>query len=605
MGQALNIDLHSDSKYTPEYLADMELSHPPKETLRLPMTPVLKQTFLRNMETPYSVTAIPSKLESRYRTVPCKESCLECGVHYEATISSEGQPVFMDCPFCVQTHDNDHGYNFTWYKNDSTTSFSMERHARVYSDGRMIKFVPARLEDSGFYDCIARNSVNCSKKSVHLIIYKNDDGLCYNKEQSYLQTLYAPNDKVVCTGISYFKDKNVKIKWYKDCKPLNDSRFQTIEFNLVATNLTVDDKGFYTCEISFEYDGKIYNISNTINMTVKVIIPEPSPVIINPTNGSIEAELGSNFSLPCNVSCRWCDVNWWINYTLPELYSSRYIKGGDYIDTILQDGTRIRTKYLRNTDVKKEDYDQIFICLAKTSKMATRVYVSLKPPDTILRRCLIGIFTVFGLVIILTEVMYKIFKIEIVLCYRKYCLPLTYKGVSDGKLYDGYVIYPKSNKPIMAHMNIFVLKMMPEVLEKQCGYKLFIFGRDELPGEAKANLIDEIIKQSRRVLIILIKKEAGNLFDDGFEQDVALYNALIHNKDKVILIEAENIKDYTSMPESIKYIKEKRGAIRWTGDVTDRALSANTKFWKNVRYQMPPIPSSQGEMLLRVKPYKM
>nr|XP_033811839.1 serine/arginine repetitive matrix protein 1-like [Geotrypetes seraphini] len=72
MGQALKLDLHSDSKYTPEYLADMELPHPPKESLRLPMTPVLKQTFVRNMETPYSITAIPSKLESRYRTVPCK-----------------------------------------------------------------------------------------------------------------------------------------------------------------------------------------------------------------------------------------------------------------------------------------------------------------------------------------------------------------------------------------------------------------------------------------------------------------------------------------------------------------------------------------------------
>ncbi|XP_030055407.1 interleukin-1 receptor type 1 [Microcaecilia unicolor] len=435
--------------------------------------------------------------------------------------------------------------------------------------------------------------MNCSKKSVQLIIYKNDDGLCYNKEHSYPQIVIIPNDKIVCKGISHFKGKNVKIKWYKDCKPLTDSRFQPVEFNLVATNLTLGDKGFYTCEISYEYDGKIYNISNTIRMTVKVVTPEPPVVIIYPTNGSIEAELESHLSLPCKVSCSNCDVNWWVNGTLPDFYSSRYTQGADYIDTVL-DGTRIRTKYLNITEVKNEDYDQIFMCLAKSSRMHSRVFVSLKPPDTKVQRYLIGIFVALGLVIILTAVTCKIFKIEIVLCYRKHCLPLTCKGVPDGKLYDGYVIYPKSNKPIMVQVNIFVLKMLPEVLEKQCGYQLFICGRDELPGEAKANLIDETIKQSRRVIIILINKESGdNLFEDAFEQHVALYNALIHNKDKVILIEVEKIKDYMNMPESIKYIKEKWGAIRWKGDVTDRAFSPNTKFWKNVRYWMPQIPSSR------------
>ncbi|XP_029459179.1 interleukin-1 receptor type 1-like [Rhinatrema bivittatum] len=299
------------------------------------------------------------------------EPCHECEGYFEISKALEGQPVFMDCMFCDRSHDNDIGYNFTWYKNGTRIWTSTERHSRVHQDGKMMKFFPARLEDSGFYDCIAGNSTNCNKKSIQLVVYKNADGLCYNKEHIYPQTLRAPVDKLVCKGLSLFTDKyHAKIRWYK--------------------------------------------------------------------------------------------------------------------------------------------------------------------------------------------------------------------VISDGKAYDGYVIYPKSSKPVTAHVQTFVLKMLPEVLEKQCGYKLFIFGRDELAGEAAASLIEETIKQSRRLIITLTNKESkDDLFEDAFERQVALYNALIHNKDKVILIELEKIADYVDMPESIKYIKQKQGILRWKGDSTDCGLSPNTKFWKN------------------------
>ena len=55
---------------------------------------------------------------------------------------------------------------------------------------------------------------------------------------------------------------------------------------------------------------------------------------------------------------------------------------------------------------------------------------------------------------------------------------------SDGKLYDAYVLYPKPQRESQSHdVDTLVLKILPEVLEKQCGYKLFIFGRDEFPGQ--------------------------------------------------------------------------------------------------------------------------
>lgn len=51
-------------------------------------------------------------------------------------------------------------------------------------------------------------------------------------------------------------------------------------------------------------------------------------------------------------------------------------------------------------------------------------------------------------------------------------------------MYDAYVLYPKCPRESQGHdMDTMVWKTLPEVLEKQCGYKLFIFGRDEFPGQ--------------------------------------------------------------------------------------------------------------------------
>lgn len=105
---------------------------------------------------------------------------------------------------------------------------------------------------------------------------------------------------------------------------------------------------------------------------------------------------------------------------------------------------------------------------------------------------------------------------------------------------------------------------------------------------AVASVADETLKQSRRLIIILGSETSScSLLEDTCEKQLALYNALIRDGIQVILIEMVEIQDYTSMPESIRYIKQKHGAIQWKGNFSHKSCSANTRFWKNVRYQMP------------------
>lgn len=105
---------------------------------------------------------------------------------------------------------------------------------------------------------------------------------------------------------------------------------------------------------------------------------------------------------------------------------------------------------------------------------------------------------------------------------------------------------------------------------------------------AVVSIADETFKQSRRLMIILGSETFSCIqLEDACEQQLALYSALIRDETQVILIEMDGTQDYTSMPESIRYIKQKHGAIQWKGDFSEKSCSANTRFWKNVRYQMP------------------
>lgn len=56
----------------------------------------------------------------------------------------------------------------------------------------------------------------------------------------------------------------------------------------------------------------------------------------------------------------------------------------------------------------------------------------------------------------------------------------------DGKVFDAYVAYPQQYAfGFREEVEKFALQTLPQVLEKACGYKLFIAGRDCLPGQCK------------------------------------------------------------------------------------------------------------------------
>ncbi|EMP27147.1 Interleukin-1 receptor type 1, partial [Chelonia mydas] len=498
--------------------------------------------------------------------------------------------------------------NLTWYKTGSQTSVAKDKHSRIHQQKNFIWFLPATLEDSGSYECVIRNLSSCRKMYMNLIVFKNIYGLCFNEKFAIgEEILTSSNANVVCPHLDYFRDEEntLPLQWYKECKLLEEERFVSSNDYLVIKNATLHDKGNYTCRTSYTYKGKQYNISRDISLTVTVSPLNIPPAIFYPRNNSIEVEVGKQVSLQqdddvCpkqNLDSRGfpsavCLVISSFTAKMP-LMQQKTIKG---VGETFYDGRPLTTVRLNISEVNSEDYEHHFVCHALNSFGQVATYIALKHRVADFHKSLTGGFIALLFLTVVTLLIFKLFKIDIVLWYRSSCCALVKKEASDGKIYDAYVMYPKASGVRCVYtLNNFVLRILPEVLERQCGYNLFILGRDDLLGEAVVNVIDETIKRSRRLMIILESEASSyNVLEDTFEQQLAVYNALIRDEIKIILIELDKIQDYTNMPESIKYIKQKHGAIRWKGDFTENTPSANTKFWKNVRYRMPPTQTASS-----------
>uniref|UniRef100_A0A2K6EJ01 Interleukin 1 receptor type 1 n=1 Tax=Propithecus coquereli TaxID=379532 RepID=A0A2K6EJ01_PROCO len=444
----------------------------------------------------------------------------------------------IDVRACPLNPDENKGI-IIWYKNDSKTPVSTAQDSRIHQYKSKLWFVPAKVEDSGHYYCAVRNSSDCLKIKITAKFVENDPNLCYNAEAVFTQKLPLGGDGgLVCPFLEFFKDENnelPKIQWYKENLPVR-------------------------------------------------------PVIVSPSNETMEVVLGSRIHLICNVTGLLSDMIFW-KWNGSYIDEDDPVLGEDYYppENSSDKKRKILITVLNISEVESRFYLHPFTCFARNTYGITAAYIQLIHPVPDFQKHMIGIFVMLTVVITCSVFIYKIFKIDIVLWYRDSCYDFLPKKASDGKTYDAYILYPKTlGEGSTSNSDIFVFKVLPEVLEKQCGYKLFIYGRDDYVGEDIVEVINENIKKSRRLIIILVRETSSfGWLDSSSEEQIAMYNALVQDGIKVVLLELEKIQDYEKMPESIKFIKRKHGVIRWSGDFTEGPHSAKTRFWKKVRYHMP------------------
>lgn len=504
--------------------------------------------------------------------------------------SSVNEIDIRDCPL---TPNGKHS-TISWYKNDSKTPISEKQTSRVHQKNEHLWFVPAKAEDSGHYYCIVRNSTHCLKTKITVEVLEDDPGLCFNAQAAFPQRLHIADDGIlVCPYLNFFKDENnefPEVQWYKNCEPLplDNISFFKVRNQLIVRNVSEKHTGNYTCRVSYTHLGKQYPVTRVIKFITLDEYSKNRPVFVSPRNETMEAELGSTLQLICNVTGQFTDLVYW-KWNGSEIEVDDPLLAEDYQLPLLYKRKYMIITILNISQVQSQFYRHPFICVVRNTNVLESVYVQLIFPVPDFKNYLIGTFVILTATIACCAFIYKIFKVDIVLWYRDSCSDFLPTKASDGRTYDAYILYPKTvGEGTSSSLNTFVFKLLPDILEGQFGYKLFIYGRDDQAGEATIDVTNENIRKSRRLIIILVRDTGGfGWLTQSSEEQIAIYNALIREGIKVVLLELEKIQDYEKMPKSIQFIKQKHGAICWSGDFKERQKSAETRFWKHLRYHMP------------------
>ncbi|NXA61192.1 IL1R2 protein, partial [Mohoua ochrocephala] len=287
-----------------------------------------------------------------------------------------GEPVVLKCPSPRNKHLDFSALtpNVTWHKNGSNPTISgRDEDSRIWAQGNALWFLPAMLEDSGVYICTKRNSSYCAEVSIHLTVVEKTAA----REIAYPQVLFTfTSGKIVCPDLWDFTPNrtSLELKWYKDALPLEDDneRFVILKgsASLIMTSVLPTDAGYYTCKMSFPFEGVVYEITRTIQLETvgkykRVVLhmyPNCFPIFLFLT--------GSKMTLLCKVfvglsSHFQTDVEWLANDTSVDVvYKQSRVTEGERQE-IVENGENFIEVPLIFDSVEEVDFYTDFTCLAQ------------------------------------------------------------------------------------------------------------------------------------------------------------------------------------------------------------------------------------------------
>ncbi|KAL0963699.1 hypothetical protein UPYG_G00309740 [Umbra pygmaea] len=498
---------------------------------------------------------------------------------------------------------------FTWYRNN-THELSSSEGERIHHHGPMLFFLPLTTSDSNCYYTYWRKAGTCYIFKTDVIVFKAqpfDPPVLYNPKSET-----AGNIDIQCYLEKLCQKEKGNITWYKNFTLIPNEFESTLELD----DASKVDEGIYTCVCTWMHSGRLLNTSESKRLEIIPPVVNYPPQINIPANGStLITNLWTTMKLKCEAFCGQnikdrCNMRWEINrITVDSEYTG-------YSVNITRDlnkngGSSIFTAILTIDSVTIKDLQAEFRCVVRTEQSWTSSVVTLKLP---VHTLMAGICTALLLIIILAIISIKAYAIDLALLFRrvfKHC-----NRSEDGKVFDAYVVYQTEGMDRDTEEKIFhfISTVLPTVLEQKCGLRLFIRGRDDLPGEDRMELVEAVMKLSRRLIVILTPSSGSGLGSTGqesaghwgysslltqaedFDCHVGLHQALVNNGMSVILIQLGDMgkKGYTHLPLGLQHLVHKSAPLRWQEGTRGSTLP-NSNFWKRVRYMMP-VPRHSGNV---------
>ncbi|KAM9850616.1 interleukin-1 receptor-like 2 [Aulostomus maculatus] len=510
---------------------------------------------------------------------------------------------------------------------DAHTNITWSRGGRNLPPGvevrdRSLWFLPVQTSHNGTFTCEIRDGRESAREEFGLWVSR-EECPAPSEMKSFPR---GESHSLPCKQKTIFQMNDTRnISWLKDCHPIQrEGEPITVDVrgSMRLPAASEEDAGKYTCLVDVSVNGKTYTSARSILLTIKnesTVFVDPE--VLAPNNEIHIAEVGkfkhgADVCRLCRLQCGQGDIHL-LDYRRQLHYGLQGVKG--VIDLVsfsfynVSKGKVYGVSTLSISKVLHSFLNVPIFCNVMSPFAQSKGSVLLQEADfsshyNSVALCLAASLAVVGLAA-------AVFcKTDLMLASRTLLRHFSKPQAPDVKLYDAYVsfLHPDSLSSVeMAH---FALHILPEELEKQHGYSLYIRGRDDCPGEAFCDIIASTVQICHRVIILLSAEakpssrteEAGPFHDDQdlfcYEQKLALYNALTQNNLQVILVEIDGPVDYGLLPESLRYIKRKQGALKWrttfSGTHNLWILHSNRNFWKKLRYHMPSVPTRKCQTVV-------
>ncbi|XP_053184275.1 interleukin-18 receptor 1 [Scomber japonicus] len=500
--------------------------------------------------------------------------------------------------------------NVTWSK--------VGRHNQSLPDGVEVRdgllwFLPLQSSHNGTYICEERTDGRVSSMELGVSVSSEE---CPDPARTKSIT-QGVSDRLPCQQTEIFKLNMARsIRWQKACQPVErKGDLQPISVDVKGSMrlpmASESDAGIYTCLVDVSLDGKNYTSAHSIRLIIDNKMEERVsvvPQIVCPQQNVFVAE-GARQELQCLAYIGFSEDNetliyWTIDekdaeeYELHQSRKNQKERGKWFIRSTLSI-SKVPRKFL-NVPIH---------CHVENTVGADKCLVRLLEADHSPLYISVALCLAAPLTLLALAAAFLFCKVDLVLAYRKLTRHFS-KQALDGKLYDAYVsvLHPDT----LSSAESFALQILPEKLERQHGYSLYIRERDDCPGEAMHDMIASAVQRCRRLIIILTAeaKSSTNKMEEDcpshndhnqlfYEHIIGLHDALMQNEPQVILVEIDGPVDYSHLPESLRFIKRKQGALKWkTSSLSTHKLNSNRHFWKHLRYHMPSVPAGTRQTVV-------
>ncbi|XP_037531352.1 X-linked interleukin-1 receptor accessory protein-like 2 [Nematolebias whitei] len=530
------------------------------------------------------------------------DGCIDWSVDLKVYHVLAGEPVRVKCALFYSyirtnyTMATNVKLRLIWYKNkgDAEEPIVFSGH-RLSKEDDSIWFRSAELEDNGFYTCVLRNSTYCMKVSMSMIVDESDEGKCYSSKIRRLEKAEITHSKmIICPDIEDYLApyKQPQMTWYKECKQVEwRSSLFINTTHIWISEIEEGDGGNYTCEL--QYGSRVVRRTTQLKVTA-LQTTQPPKVLFPPERQArvIEATPGMPLCLDCKAFFGYSGDN-----RRPIIY---WMKGEKFIEElaghIKESEVRILREHLGEMEVELSlTFDAVEEADLANYTCYVENHIGRRSGSAILRKKdmyrleLAGGLGVILLLLGVLTAFYKCFNLEIMLCYSRHFG--SDETEDDNKEYDAYLSYTKVDLDSLGSRpssdeEIFALEILPEVLEKHYGYKLFIPNRDLIPSSTLFEDLARSVEQSRRLIIVLTPEFVTKRGWRIFQVETRLHSMLVTGQVKVIMIECANLKNVMNYQEveALKHTIKVLSIISWKGPKSNELSS---RFWKQVVYEMP------------------